>query len=212
MAINFPDTPALGQEFTDPTSGNVWTWDGITWNGAGGSGGGGAAGPQGPPGPTAVSADAGNVSKLGSDSLLYTPATDVTGFVKKTGDTMTGNLTVPTLNGMNVGLLIGATNSAMQFRSKEGKLIRIIYDNVTTDVNGRSTIFYTDSYWISPPSLQLSIVGGGDDSFLITIRAFSNTTGGAEIKSTVWDGNPANYWAPGSGLKINFLAIGEVSS
>lgn len=52
----------------------------------------GAAGPAGPAGPSAVSTDAGNTSRLGTDSLIFTPATDVTGFVKKTGDTMTGQL------------------------------------------------------------------------------------------------------------------------
>ena len=52
----------------------------------------GAAGPAGPAGPSAVSTDAGNTSRLGTDGKIFTPATDVTGFVKKTGDTMTGQL------------------------------------------------------------------------------------------------------------------------
>ena len=34
----------------------------------------GADGAQGPPGPTAVSADAGNSATLGTDSLIYVPA------------------------------------------------------------------------------------------------------------------------------------------
>jgi hypothetical protein len=44
-----------------------------------GSGGGevGPAGPEGPPGPTAVSTDAGNVAKLGTDQLLLVPQTSV---------------------------------------------------------------------------------------------------------------------------------------
>jgi hypothetical protein len=57
----------------------------------------GIQGIPGPPGPTAVSADAGNTSRLGSDNLVFTPATDVSGFVKKTGDTMTGQLGFDTL-------------------------------------------------------------------------------------------------------------------
>ena len=40
---------------------------------AGADGAPGADGPQGPPGPTVVSADAGNLAALGSDSLLYVP-------------------------------------------------------------------------------------------------------------------------------------------
>lgn len=30
MALNFPDSPTVGQEFTG--NGNTWTWDGSTWN------------------------------------------------------------------------------------------------------------------------------------------------------------------------------------
>ena len=52
----------------------------------------GAVGPAGPAGPSSVSTDAGNTSRLGTDGLIFTPATDVTGFVKKTGDIMTGQL------------------------------------------------------------------------------------------------------------------------
>ena len=56
-------------------------------------------GPQGPPGPTAVSADAGNVTTLGTDSLVYTSAAAIGAalddrWVNITGDTMTGDLSV----------------------------------------------------------------------------------------------------------------------
>jgi hypothetical protein len=129
MAANFPTPAAPGEQWTDPATGFVWTWDGVKWlltagSGGGGGGGGvagppgpsayevavtngfvgteaewlaslegepgiqgpagvdgvqgpagvdGAAGPAGPAGPTAVSADAGNGSRLGSDGLLFTP-------------------------------------------------------------------------------------------------------------------------------------------
>ena len=45
---------------------------------AGAAGATGATGPQGPAGPTAVSADSGNVARLGSDNLLYVSANEVT--------------------------------------------------------------------------------------------------------------------------------------
>lgn len=41
---------------------------------AGADGAQGPQGPQGPPGPTAVSTDAGNSATLGTDSLIYVPA------------------------------------------------------------------------------------------------------------------------------------------
>jgi hypothetical protein len=108
MAANFPTPAAPGEQWTDPATGFVWTWDGVKWLLTAGSGGGGgvagpagpegpegpagpqgpagadstvpgpagadgAAGPVGPSGPTAVSADAGNISRLGADGLLFTP-------------------------------------------------------------------------------------------------------------------------------------------
>jgi hypothetical protein len=42
--------------------------------GTGPAGADGSAGPQGPAGPTAVSADAGNVVRLGNDGLIFAPA------------------------------------------------------------------------------------------------------------------------------------------
>jgi hypothetical protein len=59
---------------------------------AGPTGPAGADGQQGIAGPTAVSADANNTSKLGTDGLLFTPAPDLTGYVPRTGGDMTGQL------------------------------------------------------------------------------------------------------------------------
>ena len=62
---------------------------------AGADGVTGAAGVQGPAGPTAVSTDAENASRLGSDGLIYTPAASGGGnFVKIPGDTMIGPLVI----------------------------------------------------------------------------------------------------------------------
>ena len=59
MAINFPDTPSIGDSYTAPT-GIIYTFDGVRWNGGntgsigpqGPSGVDGATGPEGPQGPT----------------------------------------------------------------------------------------------------------------------------------------------------------------
>ena len=101
----------------DPLNPNhVWVWDEATSTWVDGGpiqglqgvqGPQGVAGPVGPAGPSAVSTDAGNTSRLGTDSLIFTPATDVTGFVKKTGDTMTGPLS-----------LTGSGTTSMRFGSE----------------------------------------------------------------------------------------------
>jgi hypothetical protein len=70
--INFPATtgqPTDGS-FTHSEVGLTWTWNGTTWDV---EGGGGPAGPQGPAGPTVVSADAGNISVIGTDGFIFTP-------------------------------------------------------------------------------------------------------------------------------------------
>ena len=101
------DLPTTGQAQGDlyviltpePAHGVIWDEAAADWVDSGpvqgpqgNPGAQGVPGDQGPAGPTKVSADAGNASKLGSDGLVFTPATDVTGFVKKTGDVMTGQL------------------------------------------------------------------------------------------------------------------------
>ncbi len=68
----------------------------------------GAPGPIGPAGPNAVSADAGNTSKLGTDGLIFTPAASVgTGFLPLTGGDMTGTITLPS---GTVGMAVKGTN------------------------------------------------------------------------------------------------------
>jgi hypothetical protein len=104
------DLPTTGQVQGDlwvvltpePAHGFVWDETTSAWDDAGPvqgpqgvpgpQGTDGAAGPTGPAGPSAVSKDAGNVSIVGTDGLIFTPATNTSGFVKGTGDTMTGQL------------------------------------------------------------------------------------------------------------------------
>ena len=59
MAINFPNSPAVGDEFLDPATNNNWRWDGNVWTGVsngivGPTGPQGVQGPQGPMGESTV--------------------------------------------------------------------------------------------------------------------------------------------------------------
>lgn len=75
---------------TMPTDILVWTGD--AWEST--------RGPQGPEGPTAVSADAGNVARLGTDGKVLVAQADLNAkYVEVAGDTMTGPL----------GIKVGAT-------------------------------------------------------------------------------------------------------
>ena len=58
-------------------------------------------GPQGPPGPTAVSADAGNISRLGTDGLVYTANPPVDDYLKGYGSVDFSG------GGANYGLVAG---------------------------------------------------------------------------------------------------------
>ena len=86
------DSPAPARGFVWDETAASWTDAGPVQGPQGIEGPQGVAGEVGPAGPTAISADAGNASRLGTDGLVFTPATDVTAFVKKTGDLMTGQL------------------------------------------------------------------------------------------------------------------------
>jgi hypothetical protein len=120
--INFPATagqPTDGS-FTHSEVGLTWTWNGTTWDV---EGGGGAAGPDGcyvgdtPP----VGAEPGWLWWNSAEGILYvwyddgdtqqwveaSPQGVGGSYVAKAGDTMTGNLTVPSLNG---GQLAGFRN------------------------------------------------------------------------------------------------------
>jgi hypothetical protein len=64
-------------------------------------------GPQGPAGPTAVSADAGNISRLGTDGLLYTPGTVTLPPISVTGDvTLAANQEMVLCNGASGGCVV----------------------------------------------------------------------------------------------------------
>ena len=71
---------------------DVRIYDGTTWQSLKGA--------TGPAGPSAVSTNAGQLAKLGSDNLVLVAAADLnTRYVQKIGDTMTGTLVVRAASG-----------------------------------------------------------------------------------------------------------------
>jgi hypothetical protein len=70
-----PTSPAVGDFWWDSTGGNLYVYynDGSSSQWVPSTNVAGPPGAQGVPGPTAVSADANNLARLGSDSLLYVP-------------------------------------------------------------------------------------------------------------------------------------------
>jgi hypothetical protein len=110
---DLPATATQGDVYLIEATGDAWVWDdtvpGFVNAGpivgptgaqgptgpqgeAGPAGAAGAEGPQGIAGPTAVSADANNASKLGTDGLIFTPAANMSGYLPLAGGTMTGML------------------------------------------------------------------------------------------------------------------------
>jgi hypothetical protein len=110
---DLPATANQGDVYLIEASGDAWVWDETVTafvnagpvvgpTGAQGptgpqgetgpAGAAGAEGPQGIAGPTAVSADAGNISKLGTDGKIFTPATNLSGYLPLAGGAMTGML------------------------------------------------------------------------------------------------------------------------
>ena len=84
---------------------DVLVWTGSGWESI--------RGPQGPEGPTAVSTDAVNLAKLGTDGRIFVPQSDLDArYVNVPGDTMTGPLAITSTSvGAGVSLLSVATES-----------------------------------------------------------------------------------------------------
>lgn len=114
MAINFPNAPTVGEEFT---SGEItWKWDGLTWKSIGGTRLEGPAGPtgptgpaglQGPTGPAGVAGPTGPTGSTGSFSSAQTIQSLGTNYTIQASDsgklfTNSAAITV-TVQGLSVG-------------------------------------------------------------------------------------------------------------
>ena len=84
----------------------------------------------GPTGPTAVSVDAGNISKLGTDGKIFTPATNLSGYLPLAGGTMTGMITMPA---SAAGEMVQRFGSVAPTYWVKSFLDRIQYGRATTD-------------------------------------------------------------------------------
>lgn len=90
---------------------DVRIWDGTAWVSVRGS--------QGPAGPSAVSTNAGQLAKLGTDNLILVASSDLDArYVNVSGDTMTGQLTIQYAA---TQLVVGGTGNTVQtIRSTDG--------------------------------------------------------------------------------------------
>ncbi len=84
----------------------------------------------GPAGPTETSSDAGNISKLGTDGKIFTPATNLTGYLPLAGGTMTGMITMPA---SAAGEMVQRFGSVAPTYWVKSFLDRIQYGRATTD-------------------------------------------------------------------------------
>lgn len=87
---------------------DVRIWDGAAWVSL-----------RGPAGPSAVSTNAGQLAKLGTDNLILVSSTDLDArYVNVSGDTMTGNLVISPAAAQ---LVVGGTGNTVQtIRSTDG--------------------------------------------------------------------------------------------
>jgi len=86
MALNFPDSPALGDEYT--VGNTTWEWDGTLWSVVASIASVGPTGPQGPAGPTGPTGDTG---PTGADALWNFVGAYGGGTSYSTGDVVTYN-------------------------------------------------------------------------------------------------------------------------
>jgi hypothetical protein len=86
---------------------------------AGAKGDTGAAGAAGPPGPSAVSKDANNSAKLGTDSLIYVPTSAA-------ANAVTGYINSPAAATAGMGLWVGPQSSFDTLTTRDAKIVYIV--------------------------------------------------------------------------------------
>jgi hypothetical protein len=86
---------------------------------AGAKGDTGAAGAAGPPGPSAVSKDANNSAKLGTDNLIYVPTSAA-------ANAVTGYINSPAAATAGMGLWVGPQSSFDTLTTRDAKIVYIV--------------------------------------------------------------------------------------
>jgi hypothetical protein len=99
---DLPPTADNGDMYIVDETGDAWIWSGDA--GAFENAGPivGPTGPTGPAGPSDVSNDPGNLATLGSDGMVYVPATDLSGYLPLSGGTMVAPATIKFPDGVNM--------------------------------------------------------------------------------------------------------------
>ena len=130
MTLQFPKNPSNGQQFT-ASNNLIYVWDGEKWITTGSAQAAGdyvnrtgdvMTGQLGLPGGGSA-ADA--IQKQEVQSLISAiPAPDLTPYVEKAGSTMTGDLTVPSLNGGALaGFRSALINGGLDVQQRSGSIV-----------------------------------------------------------------------------------------
>lgn len=158
---------------------DVRIWDGTAWVSL--------KGPEGPAGPIVVSANAGNLAKLGTDNRVLVAQSDLDArYVNVTGDTMTG----PLLAGPGRNLFT-ANNEAYSIGARRTAAGGYVYFGATDAT--------------ATPGIQLSLAGGGSALTIsnagnITNAGTAHSFAAGSIASTAISGLPAASAVAGAAL------------
>jgi hypothetical protein len=146
---------------------DVRIWDGAAWVSL-----------RGPAGPSAVSTNAGQLAKLGTDNLILVSSTDLDArYVNVAGDTMTGNLVISPAAAQ---LTVGSTgNTTQTLRSTDGgnALLNISSGASTGQLQQTGAAFSFTNY-ASGGTTTVNQVGNG------LIRFFANSVQTLAVSGT----------------------------
>jgi hypothetical protein len=164
---------------------DVRIWTGTAWESIKGS--------NGAPGPSAVSTNAGQLAKLGTDNLVLVSSTDLDArYVNVTGDTMTGVLTVSqnsgntyvfsAVNGASYTYLNGATFTSAAFGPRPAN------DGFCSVRYGWSTLASGNDwgYDYSANSVTLGLRLAGSNTTKLTVSSTGNLTATGSVSGTLF--------------------------
>lgn len=149
-AIDFPNAPTVGETFT--SSGNTWSWDGVSWNlvrvAAGATGPTGPTGPSGPAGASGATGATGSAGATGATGPSGPAGTNgvngtngTNGATGPTGPTGPVGATGPTGAGASwtyIGAVDSTSGTTVNFSGLNGayKELLLTFNNVTISSNG----------------------------------------------------------------------------